>query len=97
MWRKIMRDRVVSAIDGRTTRHAGYAVSQRKRKRIEECFALVEDGRADAQGASSWRVPSGLDLHLRLCGLQSGAHAQSDGRSSGAVSHGRRVSCGVWS
>jgi hypothetical protein len=27
-----------SAIDGRTTRHAGYALSQRKRKRIEECF-----------------------------------------------------------
>ena len=27
-----------SAIDGRTTRHPGYAVSQRKRKRIEEVF-----------------------------------------------------------
>jgi len=27
-----------SAIDGRTTRHAGYAVSQRKRKRVEEPF-----------------------------------------------------------
>jgi transposase len=27
-----------SAIDGRTTRHAGYAVSQRKRKQIEEAF-----------------------------------------------------------
>jgi transposase len=27
-----------SAIDGRTTRHAGYAVSQRKRKRVEEIF-----------------------------------------------------------
>ena len=27
-----------SAIDGRTTRHAGYVVSQRKRKRIEQCF-----------------------------------------------------------
>ncbi|MFO1080274.1 MAG: IS5 family transposase [Reyranellaceae bacterium] len=27
-----------SAIDGRTTRHAGYAVSQRQRKRIEESF-----------------------------------------------------------
>jgi hypothetical protein len=27
-----------SAIDGRTTRHAGYAVSQRLRKRIEEAF-----------------------------------------------------------
>jgi hypothetical protein len=27
-----------SALDGRTTRHAGYAVSPRKRKGIEECF-----------------------------------------------------------
>jgi hypothetical protein len=27
-----------SAIDGRTTRHAGYAISQRIRKRIEEPF-----------------------------------------------------------
>lgn len=27
-----------SAIDGRTTRHAGHEVSQRKRKRIEQCF-----------------------------------------------------------
>jgi hypothetical protein len=27
-----------SAIDGRTTRHAGYAISQRIRKRIEEVF-----------------------------------------------------------
>jgi len=27
-----------SAIDGRTTRHPGYAVSQRKRKHIEQCF-----------------------------------------------------------
>ena len=26
------------AVDGRTTRHAGYAVGQRKRKRIEEPF-----------------------------------------------------------
>jgi IS5 family transposase len=32
------RKRGRSAIDGRTTRHAGYALSQRKRKRIEECF-----------------------------------------------------------
>lgn len=27
-----------SAIDARTTRHTGYALSQRKRKRIEQCF-----------------------------------------------------------
>jgi IS5 family transposase len=26
-----------SAIDGRTTRHSGYAASQRKKKRIEQC------------------------------------------------------------
>jgi len=31
-----------SAIDGRTTRHAGYAVSQRKRKRVEEIFGWLK-------------------------------------------------------
>jgi transposase len=31
-----------SAIDGRTTRHAGYKVSQRKRKRIEEIFGWIK-------------------------------------------------------
>lgn len=31
-----------SAIDGRTTRHAGYAVSQRRRKRIEEVFGWIK-------------------------------------------------------
>ena len=31
-----------SAIDGRTTRHGGYAISQRKRKRIEECFGWLK-------------------------------------------------------
>jgi transposase len=31
-----------SAIDGRTTRHLGYALSQRKRKRVEECFGWLK-------------------------------------------------------
>ena len=31
-----------SAIDGRTTRHPGYGVSQRVRKRIEECFGWIK-------------------------------------------------------
>ena len=31
-----------SAIDGRTTRHAGYGVSQRKRKRVEEIFGWLK-------------------------------------------------------
>jgi IS5 family transposase len=31
-----------SAIDGRTTRHAGYNTSQRKRKRVEEIFGWMK-------------------------------------------------------
>ena len=31
-----------SAIDSRTARHAGYATSQKKRKRIEECFGWLK-------------------------------------------------------
>lgn len=34
-----------SAIDARTTRHAGYRVTQRIRKRIEEAFGWGKDGR----------------------------------------------------
>ena len=31
-----------SAIDGRTTRHRGYAASQRRRKRVEEIFGWLK-------------------------------------------------------
>lgn len=31
-----------SAVDGRTTRHEGYAISQRKRKRVEEVFGWLK-------------------------------------------------------
>jgi len=31
-----------SAIDGSTTRHAGYAISQKKRKQIDECFGWLK-------------------------------------------------------
>jgi transposase len=44
-----------SAIDERTTRHEGYAISQRKRKRIEECFG--------------WMKTIGLLRKLRHCGI----------------------------
>ena len=37
-----VRRRGGSAIDGRTTRHDGYKVSQRKRKRIEEVFGWLK-------------------------------------------------------
>ena len=40
--RRTWRRRTNSAIDGRTTRHAGYAVSQRKRKLIEQVFGWMK-------------------------------------------------------
>jgi len=40
-----MSDQRSSAIDARTSRHVGYRVSQRIRKRIEECFGWCKDGR----------------------------------------------------
>jgi hypothetical protein len=47
-----------SAIDGRTTRHAGYAVSQRIRKRIEEVFGWGKTVGPIAQTTAS-AAPSG--------------------------------------
>jgi hypothetical protein len=39
--RRVERD-AWPEIDGRTTRHGGYAVSQRIRKRIEEAFGWIK-------------------------------------------------------
>ena len=50
-----------SAIDGRTTRHPGYALSQRARKRIEEAFAWIKEiallcrARHRGQARVGWR------------------------------------------
>jgi transposase len=38
-----------SAIDGRTTRHPGYALSQRARKRIEEAFGWIKSSAGQAR------------------------------------------------
>lgn len=38
----LSRRRGRSAVDGRTTRHAGYGASQRIRKRIEEGFGWIK-------------------------------------------------------
>ena len=45
-----------SAIDGRTTRHVGYGLSQRIRKRIEEAFGWI-------------KTVAGQDK-TRFCGLE---------------------------
>ena len=40
--RQLTRKRTGSAIDSHTTRHEGYRISQRTRKRIEECFGWLK-------------------------------------------------------
>ena len=44
MWRRtpLAAPPPLTGIDGRTTRHAGYAVSQRIRKKIEEAFGWMK-------------------------------------------------------
>ena len=58
-----------SAIDGRTTRHPGYAVSQRKRKRIEQCF-----GWGKAIGPIRQVMVKGLDKVDQLLTLTMAAY-----------------------
>jgi hypothetical protein len=47
-----------SAIDGRTTRHAGYVVSQQRRKVIEEFFGWLKTvaGQRKTRYRGIWRV-----------------------------------------
>ena len=55
-------------IDGRTTRHAGYAASQRCRKRIEEVFswAKVQAGQAKTRFRGTRRVELSITHILRV-------------------------------
>ena len=66
-----------SAIDGRTTRHPGYVISQQKRKRVEEIFGWIKTVGSVAQDPTSRPGTGGVDVHLRGGGLQSGPHAES--------------------
>src|SRR5260370_40266169 len=55
-------------------------------------FWLVEDHCVAAQAAASRDAEGRLDLHVRLRGLQPGAHAEPDApRSSSVVRSGRGV------
>jgi hypothetical protein len=54
-----------SAIDSRTTRHPGYAVSQRKRKRIEEPFGWARRSAGSRGGWSAHQRAAGLNGSLR--------------------------------
>ncbi len=60
-----------SAIDGRTTRHPGYAVSQRIRKRIEEAFGWIKTsgGLRKTRHCGSARVGWTFTLTAAACNL----------------------------
>ena len=60
-----------SAIDGRTTRHAGYAASQKRRKKIEEPFgwAKTVGGMAQTMLRGAERVRARFTLTMAACNL----------------------------
>jgi hypothetical protein len=68
MWRRKSRR---SAIDGRTTGHPGYAVSQRSRKKIEEPFGWAKTVGAMAQTMLRGveRVGAQFTLTMAACNL----------------------------
>jgi len=68
-----------SAIDARTTHHAGYAISQRRRKRVEECFGWLK--------TIALLRKVGMGLHLRGPSLQLSPYEES--RDPSNVSRGR--------
>ena len=79
-----------SAIDGRTTRHAGYHVSQRKRNTRGTGLRLDEDRRRPAQAPASRHRPGGLAAHLRRHRLSLGPVAESGGEVSLIAGRGCR-------
>ena len=60
-----------TAVDGRTTRHAGYEVSQRCRKRIEEVFGWIKSsaGLAKVKLRGRERVDAAFTLALAAYNL----------------------------
>jgi hypothetical protein len=66
-----------SAIDGRTTRHEGYALSQRIRKRIEEVFGWGKTVGPLAQTMPARHRACRRTVHLHGRGLQSRPAAET--------------------
>ena len=86
-WRKKVRG---SAIDGRTTRPAGYHVRQRKRTLVEQVFGWMQTVRRPAQAPASRHRPGGLAAHLRRHRLSLGSVAESGGEVSLIAGRGCR-------
>ena len=68
-------------MDERTTRHAGYEVSQRKRKRLEQCVRVDEDDRDAKESEVARDRQSGVVIYLRRRSLQPLPIAKPDGQN----------------
>jgi hypothetical protein len=59
-----------TAVDARVTRHIGYAISQRCRKRIEEVFGWIKASaglpRSSCEDEPGWTLSSPSAWHLQL-------------------------------
>jgi transposase len=62
--RKIHARKHHSAVDGRTTRHAGYEISQKKRKRVEEIFGWLKE--FSVMRRPHFRGLERLEYHFKL-------------------------------
>jgi hypothetical protein len=69
----------LSAINGRTIRHAGYGVSQTIRKRIEESFAWAKTIAGLHKSQTPGSRPRHVPVHFRDGGLQSDPDAETAG------------------
>jgi hypothetical protein len=68
-----------SALDGRTTRHPGYASSQRSRKRIDESFGSIKTVAGLEPTETARGGPDRMGIHLRRRSLQSCPSARVTG------------------
>ena len=84
------QERRRSAIDSRTTRHPGYQISQRARKKVEESFGWMKTVRVAAEAAASGPGARRLDLHLYGCRLQPGPDSKLADRGRPAAGSGPR-------
>ena len=69
-----------SAVDERTTRHAGYEVSQRKRKRVEQVVRVDEDGGDAKESEVARDRQGGVAVYLHRSRLQPLPIAKPDGQ-----------------
>ncbi len=72
-----------SAIDGRTTRHESYSISQRIREKIEEIFGWMKTVGGFKENALSRDPQNAVGGLVGGSGVQPRAHGENGGLSAG--------------